>query len=96
MKALATSFSILLVAVGLELLLAVVITIIANRTNIVGLAWFVLVGWLVIAAVTANVAQRKLPYVVLSLLVATSFLISFFLFDSVCLRPLRHSEILTP
>lgn len=96
MKALATSFSILLVAVGLELLLAVVITIIANRTNIVGLAWFVLVGWLVIAAVTANVAKRKLPYVVLSLLVATSFLISFFLFDSVCLRLLRHSEILTP
>lgn len=94
MKYSAICIGMLSIAIALEIILALTITIIAHRTNTTGLGWIVVIGWIAIMASTGYLFRNRIPILMNVILLLISCLLSLSIFENVCLRFLRNSFVL--
>jgi hypothetical protein len=94
MKTASECLALLISAILLELGVATAATILAHRTNTVGLGWLVPPAWLVIALVLGYLARSRLRIAARVTVLIMSFLLSLALFGPVCLQVLRGSTLL--
>lgn len=81
-------------AIASELLFAMALTIIAHRTNTVGLGWIVVLLWMFLAGFLAYLSRKRLPTAIIAGALALSFILSLAAFEYVCLPWLRVSGVL--